>query len=312
MARPVWSGAISFGLISIPIKLYHGVNKKTVSFNQLDDRTMSRIKLRKVSAETGEEVPDDHIVKGFELSKGKYVLVDPDDIEPLLPAATKSIELEEFVDLADIDPMYYNDSFIVAPDENPKPYALLARAMEAADKVAIGTLVMRSKQYVAALRARDGVLIMSTLVFADEIVPTAAITELARVEAVEVSDREMIMAESLVDSLSAEFSPGKYRDTYREQLLDVITRKAAGEQIDAAPQAVPVAQVVDLMAALEASVKAAKEARARHPSVIPEPVEKPAKRAAAKPAKKAAPKSVAATASVAAAEAAPRRVRKSA
>jgi DNA end-binding protein Ku len=208
--------------------------------------------------------------------------------------------------------MYYNDSFIVAPDENPKPYALLARAMEAADKVAIGTLVMRSKQYVAALRARDGVLIMSTLVFADEIVPTAAITELARVEAVEVSDREMIMAESLVDSLSAEFSPGKYRDTYREQLLDVITRKAAGEQIDAAPQAVPVAQVVDLMAALEASVKAAKEARARHPSVIPEPVEKPAKRAAAKPAKKAAPKSVAATASVAAAEAAPRRVRKSA
>ena len=130
MPRPVWNGTISFGLVAIPIKLYHGVSKKSVSFNQLDERTMSRIRLKKVSAETGEDVPDEHIIKGYELSKGRYVVVDPDELEPFIPSATKSIDLEEFVDLDEIDPVYFDTPYIVAPDKTPKPYALLARAME--------------------------------------------------------------------------------------------------------------------------------------------------------------------------------------
>ncbi|MGZ4790779.1 MAG: non-homologous end joining protein Ku, partial [Ilumatobacteraceae bacterium] len=164
MPRPVWSGTISFGLVAIPIKMFHAVSKKSVSFNQLDERTLSRIRLKKVSAETGEEVPEENIVKGFEISKGRYVIVDPDELEPFIPSATKSIELEEFVDLDEIDPVYFDSPYILAPDKTPKPYALLARAMEAAGKVAIGRFVMRNKQYVAAVRASEGTLLMSTMV----------------------------------------------------------------------------------------------------------------------------------------------------
>ncbi|MEZ5270784.1 MAG: Ku protein [Ilumatobacteraceae bacterium] len=283
MPRPVWSGTISFGLVAIPIKLFHAVSRKSVSFNQLDDRTMSRIKLRKVSAETGEEVPDEHIVKGYEISKGRYIVVDPDELEPFIPAATKSIDLQEFVDLDEIDPVYFDAAYIVAPDRTPKPYALLARAMEAANKVAIGRFVMRNKQYVAALRAVDGVLLMSTMVFADEVVPLAAVDELGAAKDVEVSDKEVLMAEALVESLSAEFEPAKYRDEYREQVLDLIERKAAGEEFEAPAPAAAAPAVVDLMAALEASVKAAKAARTRHPSKGPEALEDPPEAAAAKP-----------------------------
>ncbi|MCO5330971.1 MAG: Ku protein [Ilumatobacteraceae bacterium] len=283
MPRPVWSGTISFGLVAIPIKLFHAVSRKSVSFNQLDDRTMSRIKLRKVSAETGEEVPDEHIVKGYEISKGRYIVVDPDELEPFIPAATKSIELQEFVDLDEIDPVYFDAAYIVAPDRTPKPYALLARAMEAANKVAIGRFVMRNKQYVAALRAADGVLLMSTMVFADEVVPLAAVDELGAAKGVEVTDKEVLMAEALVESLSAEFEPAKYRDEYREQVLDLIERKAAGEEFEAPAPAAAAPAVVDLMAALEASVKAAKAARKRHPSKGPEALEEAPEAVPAKP-----------------------------
>ena len=270
MPRPVWSGTISFGLVAIPIKLYNGVSKKSVSFNQLDDRTMSRIKLRKVSADTGEEVPDEHIVKGYEISKGRYVVVDPDELEPFIPSATRSIDLEEFVDLSEIDPVYFDSPYIVAPDKTPKPYALLARAMEQAGKVALGRFVMRNKQYIAALRAVDGRLMMSTMVFADEVVPVSAVDELAGLEEVQVSDKEVLMAEALVDSLSAAFEPNKYRDNYREQVLDLIERKAAGEEFELPAATTSAPAVVDLMAALEASVKAAKNARMRHPAGGPE------------------------------------------
>jgi len=273
MPRPVWSGTISFGLVAIPIKLYNGVSKKSVSFNQLDDRTMSRIKLRKVSAESGEEVPDEHIVKGYEISKGRYVVVDPDELEPFIPSATRSIDLEEFVDLSEIDPVYFDSPYIVAPDKTPKPYALLARAMEQAGKVALGRFVMRNKQYIAALRAIDGRLMMSTMVFADEVVPVDAVEELATLADVQVSDKEVLMAEALVDSLSATFEPNKYHDNYREQVLDLIERKAAGEEFEMPAAAAEAPAVIDLMAALEASVKAAKNARSRHPAGSPEAVE---------------------------------------
>jgi DNA end-binding protein Ku len=266
MARPVWTGTISFGLVAIPVKLFHAVRRQSVSFNQLDDRTMARIRYKKVSALDGEEVPDEHIVKGYEVAKDRYVVVDPDELEPFVPAATKTVELEEFVDLEEIDPVFYADAYYVAPGANPKPYVLLARAMEEAGKVAIGRFVMRNKQYTAAIRAEDGHLVMSTLAYADEVVDPATIEELHGLDDIDVSTKEIAMAESLVDSLTAAFEPEKYRDEYREQVLDLIQIKASGQELEVPASPTEAPKVVDLMAALEASVARAKEARARHPA----------------------------------------------
>ncbi len=266
MARPVWSGTISFGLVAIPVKLFHAVRRQSVSFNQLDERNMARIRYRKVNAETGEEVGDDHIVKGYEISKGRYVVVDPDELEPFMPVATKSVDLEEFVDLADIDPVYFDTAYHLAPDGPPKPYVLLARAMEASGKVAIGRFVMRNKQYTAAIRAEDGRLVMSTLAYADEVIDPADIEELNGLDAVEVNDKEVAMAESLVESLAADFEPEKYRDEYRDEVMALIQMKADGEEFEVPEAAAEKPKVVDIMAALEASVAAAKDARTRHPA----------------------------------------------
>jgi DNA end-binding protein Ku len=266
MARPVWSGTISFGLVAIPVKLFHAVRRQSVSFNQLDDRNMARIRYRKVNAETGEEVGDDHIVKGYEISKGRYVLVDPDELEPFMPVATKSVDLEEFVDLTDIDPVYFDSAYHLAPDGPPKPYVLLARAMEASGKVAIGRFVMRNKQYTAAIRAEDGRLVMSTLAYADEVLDPADIEELNGLDAVEVNDKEVAMAESLVASLAADFDPERYHDEYREEVMALIQMKADGEEFEVPEAAAEKPKVVDIMAALEASVAAAKDARSRHPA----------------------------------------------
>ncbi len=281
MARPVWTGTISFGLVAIPVKLYHAVRRQSVSFNQLDDRTLARIKYKKVSALDGEEVPEEHIVKGYEVSKDRYIVVDPDELEPFIPSATKTVELEEFVDLAEIDPVYFDSAYYVAPGTNPKPYVLLAKAMEESGKVAIGRFVMRNKQFTAAIRAEGGTLIMSTLAYADEVVDPAEIEELQGLDAIEVSAKEVKMAESLVESLSATFEPEKYRDEYREQVLDLIQIKASGQELQVPDAPAEKPKVVDLMAALEASVAAAKKARGRHPTGSVEDIS-----AAQKPARK--------------------------
>jgi DNA end-binding protein Ku len=188
--------------------MFHAVSKKSVSFNQLDERTLSRIRLKKVSADTGEDVPDENIVKGYEISKGQYVVVDPDELEPFIPSATRSIDLEEFVDLDEIDPVYFDSPYILAPDKTPKPYALLAQAMEAAGKVAIGRFVMRNKQCRGGA-SPEGTLLMSTMVFADEVAPP----QIDELEVLTPSSQpgEVKMAEAL-ESLSADFDPSKYRD----------------------------------------------------------------------------------------------------
>ncbi len=292
MARPVWSGTISFGLVAIPVKLFHAVRRQSVSFNQLDERNLARIRYRKVNAETGEEVTDEHIVKGYEISKGRYIVIDPDELEPFIPAATKSVDLEEFVELGEIDPVFFDTAYHVAPDTNPKPYVLLARAMEASGKVAIGRFVMRNKQYTAAIRAEDGRLVMSSLAYADEVVDPGTIEELQGLADVEVNDREVAMAESLVESLTAEFAPAKYHDEYREQVMALIQMKADGESFEAPEVAAEKPKVVDIMAALEASVAAAKEARSRHPSDVATKKVAAKRKAPAKksPAKKSAAK----------------------
>ena len=266
MPRAMWSGAISFGLVNIPIRLHSAVSRKSVHFNQIDTRSGARIQYRKVSAADGEEVPSEQIAKGYQLSSGEYVLVGDDELGALDPEASRSIDIEQFVDLDEIDPIFYDSAYYVAPDKAAKkPYALLTRAMEEQNKVAIARFVMRSKQYLAALRPKDGVLVMSTMVYADEVNDPAELVG-EDVTEEEVSDRELKMASQLVESLTEPFEPERFEDNYRNQVLDLIDRKAAGEEIVAAPTPVAEDKVVDLMAALEASVRDAKKARTRHPT----------------------------------------------
>jgi DNA end-binding protein Ku len=266
MPRAMWSGAISFGLVNIPIKLFNAVSRKSVHFNQIDTRTGARIQYRKVSAADGEEVPSEQITKGYQLSSGDYVLVGDDELASLDPVASRSIDIEQFVDLDEIDPLYYDSAYYVAPDKAArKPYALLTRAMEEQNKVAIARFVMRSKQYLAALRPKDGVLVMSTMVYADELNDPLELVDGDLADA-EVTDRELKMATQLVESLTEPFEPEQFEDTYRMQVLDLVERKAAGEEVVPAPAPVAEDKVVDLMAALEASVRDAKSARGRHPT----------------------------------------------
>ena len=270
MPRAIWNGSISFGLVNIPIKLYNAVSRKNVSFHQIDADSGARIKMQRVSSKTGEEVPYERIVKGYELSPDRYVLVEPQELDALDPESSHSIDIEEFVDLAEIDPIFFDAAYYVAPGKAAeKPYALLAKAMEDQGKVALARFVMRTKQYLAAVRAKEGMLLLSTMVYPDEVVPPEQLPELESVDAVKVNDKEVAMAAQLIDSLSAEFEPERFKDTYREQVLDLIERKAAGEEIVLEDAPAPDAtSVVDLMAALEASVAEARQARKRHPTAV--------------------------------------------
>ncbi|MEZ5143536.1 MAG: Ku protein [Acidimicrobiales bacterium] len=266
MPRAIWSGSISFGLVNIPVKLYSAVSRKTVHFNQLDARTNSRIKQKRVNPETGEEVPFEQIVKGYELASGAYVVVTDDELAALDPKAVRTIDIDEFVDLADIDPIFYDSAYYLAPDKAAKPYALLAKAMQETGKVGIAHFVMRTKQYLAAIRPRDGRLLLSTMVYSDEVNDPVTIPELADLGDIELPEREIAMAEQLISSLATDFEPERFTDTYRDAVLELIERKAAGEEVVAPAASMEPEKVVDLMAALEASVAAAKEARKRHPT----------------------------------------------
>ena len=270
MPRAIWNGSISFGLVNIPIKLYNAVSRKNVSFHQIDADSGARIKMQRVSSKTGEEVPYERIVKGYELSPERYVLVEPEELDALDPEATHTIDIEEFVDLADIDPIFFDSAYYLAPGKGAeKSYALLAKAMEEQGKVALARFVMRTKQYLASVRAKEGMLLLSTMVYADEVVPPEQLPELDDIDRVKVNDKEVAMAAQLIDSLSADFEPERFRDTYRDQVLELIQRKGAGEEITVeAPEAPEATSVVDLMAALEASVKDAREARKRHPTAV--------------------------------------------
>ena len=294
MPRAIWSGSISFGLVNIPVKLYSAVSRKTVRFNQIDTDTGARVKQKRVSALDGEEVPYERIVKGFELPSGDYVTISDEEMAALDPEAVRTIDIAEFVDLVDIDPVFYDNAYFLVPDEQTaKPYKLLANAMEEAGKVGICRFVMRSKQYLAAVRPKDGKLLLSTMVYADEVVDSADIYGFDLLDDVEIDPREQVMAEQLIATLEAEFEPGKHKDTYREAVLELIDRKAAGETGD---DLVPAPQpssdkVIDLMAALEASVAEAKKARGRHPATGRSTTKaKATKRASKKAAKKGAKK----------------------
>jgi len=295
MPRAIWSGSISFGLVSIPVRLYSAVSRKTVRFNQIDSATGSRVKQKRVSAADGEEVPYERIVKGYELPSGDFVTITDEEMAGLDPTAVRTIDIDEFVDLADIDPIFYDSAYHLVPDEQTaKPYKLLANAMEEAGKVGICHFVMRSKQYLAAVRPKDGRLLLSTMVYADEVVDHTEIGGFDLLDDISIDPKEQAMAEQLIATLDATFEPAKHRDSYRDAVLDLIERKAAGEAGgDLVPAASPSSdKVIDLMAALEASVNEAKKARGRHPAsgrstAKAKTAKKAAKKAANRPRKSA-------------------------
>jgi DNA end-binding protein Ku len=252
---------VSFGLVNVPVKLVTATSPKDVRFHQLHDSDLARINQKRVCSLDGEEVDYAHIVKGYDLGGGRYVVVEPEELRTIDPEASRTIDIEEFVDLVEIDPIYFEHSYYLVPDDRAaKPYALLVEAMATTGKVALGRFVLRTKQYLAALRAKDSVLVLSTMLYPDEVidageldVPTAAATK--------PSERELHMAEQLVESLSAEFDADRYHDEYRERVLELIERKSEGLEIAEAPEPAAAAPVVDLMAALEASLAAARKAK---------------------------------------------------
>ena len=259
MPRAIWSGAISFGLVNVPVKLYSAVSRKTVRFHQLHDETGSRIQQRRVDPTTGEEVPYESIVKGYELSPERYVVVKPEELEALDPVKTRSIDITDFVLLEEIDPIYFDHPYYLAPAPGgEKAYELLRQAMEGSGKVAIGRVVIRSKESLVAIRASGPALTMETMLFPDEIVDPESLDELPT-EAAKATKRELEMAQQLIESLSGDFDPTKYRDEYRERVLELIERKAQGKEIAVQPAAEEPEKVPDLMAALEASIKAVKD-----------------------------------------------------
>ena len=260
MPRPIWSGAISFGLVNVPVKVFSATSSKDVRFHQLDGKSKSRIKQKRVSIATGEEVPYEDLIKAYEIAPDNYVTVTPEELEALDPKASKTIDIEDFVDLDQIDPVYYERPYYLVPDKGgQKAYALLRNAMRETNKVGIARVVLRTKQYLAAIRPLDDALVMETMLFADEVNPLDEL-DLPGPD-VDVTEREEKMARSLIDSLTTDFEPSKYRDEYRERVLQLIEQKASGQEIVVEDAAEEAPRVVDLMAALEASLAAVKSGK---------------------------------------------------
>ncbi len=279
----MWTGAISFGMVSVPVKLYSALNRKSVRFHQLSGKTGVRIAQKRVDPSSGEEVPYEDVVKGYEIAPERYVVIEPGELETLQPKKTKTIEIEDFVELSEIDPVFYDHPYYLAPGPGgAKPYRLLLEAMRETGKVAIARVVIRSKEQLVALRPMDDVLGMATMIFADEILPPERLDEVAEAGEIKTTKRELDVAKQLVDSLAGEFEPGRYSDTYRAEVMALIERKAQGEKIAVQPTPdVLASPAPDLMSALKASLEAVRAREDEHGA--PKARKKaPAKKAAAK------------------------------
>lgn len=261
MARAIWSGSISFGLLNVPVRLYSAVARRSIALREIRDSDSARIKHRRVAEGTDEEVPYENIVKAYEITPGQYVPLSKDEMSALAPEKTRAIEVQDFVDLEEIDPIYFDSPYYLGPAAGAeKAYALLAKAMESSGKVAVSRFVFRNKEHLAALRAGGGILTLTTMRFADEVVPAAELgDDVVPEKAPKVNKREQEMAEQLIESLSTQFDPAAYRDEYREQLLALIEQKAEGKELVAPETEEPKAtKAPDLMAALEESIAAVK------------------------------------------------------
>ena len=248
--RPIWSGSISFGLVTVPVQMYSATQSQELRFHFLHKDDLQPIGYDKVRKDTGEHVDPDDVVRGFEIEKGKYVPIEDEDLDRLDIELTHSIDILDFVDLDEIDPIYYRKAYYLAPqDDAEKPYRLLVRALDETGKVGIAKVVIRNKQHLAALRAHDGVLVLETMYYADEVRKPQSVNGRTKLQKAEVE-----MAKSLVENLSGTFKPERYDDTYRKELLDLIRSKAKGKKLPE-PQEEEEAEVVDLMAALRESVE---------------------------------------------------------
>lgn len=254
MARSLWTGSISFGLVNVPVRLYSAVRQQDVHFHQLEKGSNARIKYKRVSEKSGREVPYEKIVKGYELEKGRYVVIDPEELEALDPETTSTIDVTDFVSLDEIDPIYYEHTYYLVPGKGgDHAYRLLHEAMSDTQRVAIGKVVMRQKEYLAAIRPLDVALALNTMLFADEVVPLDGIEGVPS-RRTKVAPAELKMAKQLIESLTGEFDPQKYRDDYRGRVENLIGRKAKGESVEVVETPERRANVVDLMDALRQSL----------------------------------------------------------
>jgi DNA end-binding protein Ku len=308
MARSIWSGVISFGLVSVPVGLYSATREHEVTFHQFEKGTKDRIRYQRVNERTGKEVEYGDIVKGTEVRGGTYVMLDQDELDSVAPGRSKSLDIHVFVDLDEIDPIYYQKSYYLAPgsDETVRTYALLRDAMAKANRAAIGTLVMRGKEYLAAIRPDGDLLVLETMFFADEIRDPKA--ELDRVPGnVKLRPQELQMAGELISSMTGPWKPTEFRDSYADRVQELVKAKGKGEAVTVADDAPEPTNVIDIMDALRASVERAQQrrtgAKSNRPAATkrtakkttakktgPKPAKKTTAKATQKPAKKAAKK----------------------
>jgi len=256
MARAIWTGSVAFGLVNVPVALYSATEDKTIHFNQFEAGTSDRIRYKRVNERTGDEVKLPDIVRGHKVAKGDYVLITDEELEAVEPGRSRTIDITDFVDITEIDPIYYQRAYYLGPQGEgaTRPYALLHRAMADNGRAGIATFVMHGKQYLVAIRAQEDVLALQTMYFPDEVRdPREEIDNLPAGE--QFSERELAMASQLIESVTMKWDPGNYRDTYRERVDDLIARKRRGEEIIREGEPAAESNVTDLMEALRASVE---------------------------------------------------------
>jgi len=253
MARAIWKGAINFGLVHIPINLWKATRPQDIRFHMLHEKDLAPVRQKKVCSVEHTEVKPDEIVKGYEISKGEFVAVEPEELDALAPENTHSIDIEDFVELDEVDPIYYETAYYLSPDKGAaKPYALLVAAMADSGKAAIARFVMRTKQHLVIMRPMGGAIGMSTLYYANEVVPLSDVPSVPK--DAHLTDQELQMAVRLIDSMSRDFDPERYEDTYREKVVEMLEQKAHGKKISIPRQKEEPARVIDLVSALQASL----------------------------------------------------------
>jgi DNA end-binding protein Ku len=257
-SRPIWTGTITFGLVNIPVKLHTAVREQRIAFHMLHDQDNARLRRKMICPVDNKEIHPEHVVKGYEIHKDQYVIVNPEDLEACGPKSTKTIEITDFVNLDDIDPVYYDRPYYVVPQPAAaKPYRLLLEAMTRSKKVGISKLVMHDKEYLAALRPVENVIILHTMHFGNEVLSSDDLDAVPGEQ--KANERELKMAEQLIESLASSFEPAKYHDEYHDCIVAMLEKKANGEHIVTQPQIAPkTVKAGDLMAALEASLAEAK------------------------------------------------------
>jgi DNA end-binding protein Ku len=283
MARSIWSGYINFGLVSVPVGLYSATQEHEVDFHQFQKGTSDRIRYKRVNERTGREVDYEKIVKGHDIGGGEYVIVEPDELDNIAPGKSRSLEISTFVDLDEIDPIYYQKSYYLGPkdSDNSSSYALLRDALKRTNRAGIAKFVMRGKEYLATIRAQDKVLVLETMFFADEIRDPAE--ELDDLPARSSAGKQLTMAADLIEAMSGEWKPSAYKDTYTEQVKKLVETKRKGKEVVFTEEEPEATTPTDLVSALRASVEAARKSRTTKKSPAKKTTaKKTAKKSAAK------------------------------